>query len=37
MLYQGRILPYAPQAFRESSEAIVQQFIRGMPDGPMEL
>ena len=38
MLYQGRILlDGAPHVFRESSEPIVRQFIRGMPDGPMEL
>ena len=36
-LYKGRVrLDGPPAAFRASSDAVVQQFIRGQPTGPME-
>ena len=38
MLYQGQfIIDGPPQALRDSSDPIVQQFINGRPDGPMEV
>ncbi len=38
MLYQGKLILDGTQSdFRESSDAIVQQFINGRPDGPMEV
>ncbi|GMV40725.1 MAG: ABC transporter ATP-binding protein [Myxococcales bacterium] len=38
MLYQGRILlDGPPQAFRETRDPIVRQFIEGRAEGPMEL
>lgn len=38
MLYQGEfILDGPPQAFRDSENPIVQQFINGRPEGPMEI
>lgn len=37
MLYKGElILDGSPQAFKTSDNPIVQQFIQGRPDGPME-
>lgn len=36
MLYRGRILACAPpEEFRSSGDARVQQFIRGLPSGPL--
>ncbi|KAB2964692.1 MAG: ABC transporter ATP-binding protein [Thermoanaerobaculia bacterium] len=36
MLYRGRILACAPpEEFRNSGDARVQQFIRGLPSGPL--
>ena len=38
MLYQGHIrLDGPPQAFRESRDPIVRQFIRGEPEGPLQI
>ncbi|TXD43649.1 ATP-binding cassette domain-containing protein [Lujinxingia vulgaris] len=38
MLYKGKlILDGSQQAFKESDNPIVQQFIKGLPDGPMEV
>lgn len=38
MLYRGNIhLDGTPEAFRESTDPIVRQFIRGLADGPMVL
>lgn len=38
MLYKGRIqLDGTPTLFRHSEDAIVQQFIGGRPDGPMQV
>jgi phospholipid/cholesterol/gamma-HCH transport system ATP-binding protein len=38
MLYKGRIqLDGTPSEFRTSEDPIVQQFINGKPDGPMEV
>ena len=38
MLYQGRfILDGKPDTFRQSPDPIVQQFITGQPEGPMEI
>lgn len=38
MLYKGKIrLVGTPAEFRASSDAVVQQFITGLPDGPMEV
>ena len=38
MLYKGKlILDGSQQAFKESDDPIVQQFIKGLPDGPMEV
>lgn len=38
MLYKGRIqLDGKPAVFRNTSDPIVQQFISGSPDGPMEV
>ncbi|MFU8803688.1 MAG: ABC transporter ATP-binding protein [Bradymonadaceae bacterium] len=38
MLYQGKlILDGTQEAFRKSEDPIVQQFITGRPDGPMEV
>ncbi|RMH60015.1 MAG: ABC transporter ATP-binding protein [Candidatus Hydrogenedentota bacterium] len=37
-LYQGRVLAYGtPDEIRNSDDPIVQQFIRGEPDGPIPL
>jgi phospholipid/cholesterol/gamma-HCH transport system ATP-binding protein len=37
MLYQGHVrLLGTPDAFRGSPDAVVQQFIHGTADGPME-
>jgi len=36
-LYKGSIrLDGPPEAFRSSGDPVVQQFIRGEPDGPIE-
>ncbi len=38
MLYQGQVrLIGTPEAFRSSTDGVVQQFIRGHATGPMEL
>ncbi|RAL23812.1 ABC transporter ATP-binding protein [Lujinxingia litoralis] len=38
MLYKGQlILDGSQQAFKESDNPIVQQFIQGLPEGPMEV
>jgi len=38
MLYKGHfIIDGSPKALRESDDPIVQQFINGRPDGPMEV
>lgn len=38
MLYQGHfILDGRPDAFRQSADPIVQQFIQGLPEGPIEV
>lgn len=38
MLYQGRVLlDGAPEAYRQSEDPIVRQFVNGLPEGPMEL
>jgi phospholipid/cholesterol/gamma-HCH transport system ATP-binding protein len=38
MLYKGHfIIDGSPKALRESPDPIVQQFINGRPDGPMEV
>lgn len=38
MLYKGKIrLVGSPEEFRSSSDPVVQQFIAGLPDGPMEV
>jgi ABC-type transporter Mla maintaining outer membrane lipid asymmetry ATPase subunit MlaF len=38
MLYKGQfILDGPPRLFRETDNAIVQQFINGRPTGPMEV
>lgn len=38
MLYQGRVLlDGPPQAFRDSADPVVRQFVNGHPDGPMDI
>jgi phospholipid/cholesterol/gamma-HCH transport system ATP-binding protein len=38
MLYQGRVLlDGPPQAFRDSADPVVRQFVNGLPDGPMDI
>ncbi len=38
MLYQGKLrLDGTQQDFKESDDPVVQQFIQGLPDGPMEV
>ena len=38
MLYQGKVLlDGPPAAFRASGDAVVRQFVNGLPEGPMEL
>jgi len=38
MLYQGRVrLDGPPEAFRESEDPVVHQFVNGLAEGPMEL
>ena len=38
LLYQGRILlDGTPAELRASPDPVVQQFIRGLPDGPMRV
>lgn len=38
MLYQGKLrLDGTQQDFKESDDPIVQQFIKGLPEGPMEV
>ncbi len=38
MLYQGKVLlDGPPAAFRDSADPVVRQFVRGDPEGPMEL
>lgn len=38
LLYQGRIrLDGTPDDFRQSTDPVVQQFIQGLPDGPMRV
>ena len=38
MLYEGKIVAEgAPEEFRDSQDPLVQQFIRGEPDGPIPL
>jgi len=38
MLYQGKVLLDGPPTeYRRSQDAVVRQFVNGLPDGPMEL
>lgn len=38
MLYEGRVhLDASPEAFRQSEDAVIQQFIHGRAQGPMRL
>jgi phospholipid/cholesterol/gamma-HCH transport system ATP-binding protein len=38
MIYQGQVkLDGPPQAFRDTSDPVVRQFVQGLPDGPMEI
>jgi phospholipid/cholesterol/gamma-HCH transport system ATP-binding protein len=37
MLYQGEVRALgSPQDFRQSDDGVIQQFINGRADGPME-